>query len=144
MSTAGRASSDLNYPTPITDMAMDDRPVFLQRILSLLRFDPGMRLVATACTGVQAIQRHPRIAPDVALMDGPMRSMDGRAATETVVGEFPGARNIWLTMYEGSYIVTRAVGRNLYERLLADNLTAATTWPSPRRHGRRLFSNDVP
>lgn len=95
-------------------MAVDDHPIFLEGILSLLQLDPDLRLVTTASNGAEAIRRYRECLPDVTLMDVRMGTMDGRDATESIIGEFPGARIIWLTMYEGSYIASRAMAAGAY------------------------------
>jgi DNA-binding NarL/FixJ family response regulator len=93
----------------ITVMAVDDHPIFLEGISSVLTGDPGLELVGHAHTGQQALLRYREWRPDVTLMDIQMPDMDGIAATEAILKEFPEARIIVLTTYEGDGFVLRAL-----------------------------------
>jgi len=94
---------------PVTVMAVDDHPLFLDGISSVLIAEPDMRLVAVARNGREALQRYRETLPDVTLMDIQMPDMDGIEATALILAEFPLARIVVLTTYVGDGFVVRAI-----------------------------------
>lgn len=94
---------------PITVMTVDDHPLFREGIASVLAEKADMRLVAQACSGREAIELHRRLRPDVTLMDIQMPDMNGIDVTSAIVGEFPAARVVVLTTYDGDMHAQRAI-----------------------------------
>jgi DNA-binding NarL/FixJ family response regulator len=107
---------------PITVMAVDDHPIFLEGIASILGSDAGVRLVAQAHDGAGALARYRELRPDVTLMDIQMRGMDGIAATRAILAEFPDARIVVLTTYEGDGYVMAAIEAGAFAYILKSSL----------------------
>src|SRR4051812_48781719 len=82
-------------------LCVDDHPVVLQGIAFLVGIQSDMEVVAEAANGREAIERFRKHRPDVTLMDLQMPEMGGLDATNAIRGEFPDARIIVLTTYEG-------------------------------------------
>jgi len=99
---------------PINVMAVDDHPLFLEGISSVLTAEADMRLVAHARNGQEALLRYRETRPDVTLMDIQMPDMDGIEATALILREFPEARIVVLTTYEGDGFVLRAIRAGAY------------------------------
>lgn len=106
----------------ITVMAVDDHPIFLEGISSVLTGDPGLELVGHAHTGQQALLRYREWRPDVTLMDIQMPDMDGIEATTLILREFPQARIVVLTTYEGDGFVLRAVKAGVFGYVIKSSL----------------------
>jgi DNA-binding NarL/FixJ family response regulator len=68
-----------------------------------------MSLVAQASNGREAIQQFRMHRPDVTLMDLQMPDINGLDAIIAIRGEFPEARIIVLTTYDGDYQALRAM-----------------------------------
>jgi len=88
-----------------------------------------MTLVGQASNGREAIESFRRLRPDVTLMDLRMPVMDGVEAIRTITTEFPDARILALTTYEGDADIRRALeagasGYLLKDMLLTEVLTA--------------------
>src|SRR5471032_1064988 len=98
----------------ITVMAVDDHPIFLEGIASVLTAEPGIAMVATASSGQEALRLFRLHQPDVTLMDIQMPDMDGIEATSLILREFPHARIVVLTTYEGDGFVLRAVRAGVF------------------------------
>ena len=108
--------------TAIRVMTVDDHPIFRDGLAALLSFYKDFELVAEAADGAQAVQLFRAHRPDVTLMDLSMPVMGGAQATETITSEFPDARIIALTTYEGDADIHRALRAGARGYLLKDAL----------------------
>jgi len=94
---------------PITVMTVDDHPVFLEGVASVLANDKEFNLVAEATCGRQAVEFYRLHLPDVTLMDIRLPDMNGIDAIAAIRTEFPHACVIVLTTYEGDTHALRAM-----------------------------------
>src|SRR4029079_13518907 len=78
-------------------------------IVALIGGQPDMAVVAEGSNGREAIQQFRTHHPDVTLMDLQMPEMSGLDAISAIRGEFPDARIIVLTTYEGDVQALRAL-----------------------------------
>jgi DNA-binding NarL/FixJ family response regulator len=108
--------------TVIRVMTVDDHPIFRDGLAALLAFYKDLELVAEAADGAQAVAMFRTHRPDVVLMDLSMPVMGGARATETITSEFPDARIIALTTYEGDADIHRALEAGARGYLLKDAL----------------------
>lgn len=109
-------------PNMIRLLVADDHPIFRQGITSLLIDQPDMKLVAEACSGLEAIQQFRSHCPDITLMDLQMPEMNGLDAIIAIRGEFPEAKIIVLTTYSGDVQVLRALKAGARAYLLKNTL----------------------
>jgi DNA-binding NarL/FixJ family response regulator len=93
----------------ISVFSVDDHPLVRQGIDALIGSQPDMLLVAEAATGSEAIQGFREHLPDVTLMDLRLPDMSGIDAMIAIRTEFPEARIIMLTTFEGDVEVQRAL-----------------------------------
>ena len=93
----------------ITIMSVDDHPIFLEGIASVIANAKGFRLVAEATSGRQALAEYRRVRPDVTLMDLRMPDMNGIDAIKAIRAEFPHACIVVLTTFEGDTHALRAI-----------------------------------
>jgi len=94
---------------PIRIMAVDDHPLLLQGLATIVGDQPDMLIVAQASDGREAIQQFRSHHPDVTLMDLQMPEMSGLDAMIAIRDEFPDAKFIVLTTYTGDVQVLRAM-----------------------------------
>lgn len=94
---------------PIRVLCVDDHPLVRKGIASILNNEADMKLVAEADGGQQAIEAFRKHQPDVTLMDLRMPAVDGIAAVQAIRREFPEARIIALTSYDGDQDIYRAL-----------------------------------
>ena len=90
-------------------LTVDDHPLLRSGIAALLADQKDMALAGEAATGREAVEEFRRLKPDITLMDIQMPEMDGIDAIIAIRGEFPAARIIVLTTYEGDALAQRAL-----------------------------------
>src|ERR1700730_6572415 len=103
-------------------LAVDDHPLERHGSVGLVADEPDMTTVAEASNGREAIQQFRIHRPDVTLMDLQMPEMNGLDAMIAIRGEFPEARIIVLTTYDGDVQVLRALKAGARAYLLKNSL----------------------
>jgi DNA-binding NarL/FixJ family response regulator len=103
-------------------LAVDDHPLVREGIAGLVGGQPDMTLVGQAADGRDAIQQFRTHRPDVTLMDIQMSEMNGIDALIAIRTEFPDARVIVLTAYEGDVHIRRALKAGAQGYLLKNTL----------------------
>jgi DNA-binding NarL/FixJ family response regulator len=91
----------ISEQTPISILTVDDHPLLREGLASAIEGASDMQLVGEASSGREAIEQFRQLRPDVTLMDLRMREMTGLEAITAIRAEFPSARIIVLTTYEG-------------------------------------------
>jgi two-component system, NarL family, response regulator len=105
----------------ITVMCVDDHAVVLDGIALVINLQPDMAVVATTTRGEDALTLYKKHRPDVTLMDLRLRGIDGVEAIKSIRRDFPKARIVVLTMYEGDQDVYRAIAAGADAYLLKDS-----------------------
>lgn len=112
-SQSDHARTAMNKTEPDTPalrlLVADDHPVIRAGIAALVGADPAMKVVAQASNGREAIDCYRIHRPDVTLMDLQMPELDGTAAIVEICREWPEARIIVLTTYQGDVQALRAL-----------------------------------
>jgi DNA-binding NarL/FixJ family response regulator len=103
-------------------LSVDDHPIVRDGIVRLIATQPDMQLIAEASDGQEAVEQFRKHQPDVTLMDLQMPNMNGIDAVGSIRGEFPEARIIVLTTYEGDVQVVRALKAGAQAYLLKGSL----------------------
>jgi len=99
----------MSEPTRIRVLSVDDHPLLREGIAAIINNQPDMVLVAQACNAQEAVQQFRKHQPDVTLMDLRLPDKSGIDAMITVRAEFPEARVIILTTFEGDVEIQRAL-----------------------------------
>lgn len=105
---------------PITMLVADDHPTTREGLVLILDNEDGLLVVAQAGDGEEAVAQYRRHRPDVVLMDLHMPRMGGVGATEAIRAEFPGARVLLLTTYDGDEDIHRGLRAGAMAFLLKD------------------------
>jgi DNA-binding NarL/FixJ family response regulator len=90
-------------------LAVDDHPLLREGIAAVLQGEPDMVLIGEATNGEEAVRSYRQHRPDVTLMDLQMPGISGIEAITAIRSEFPGARFIVLTTYQGDVQALRAL-----------------------------------
>jgi DNA-binding NarL/FixJ family response regulator len=130
--------------SPIRILTVDDHPIVRNGIARLVAIQTDMTLVAEATNGRDAIQQFRAHRPDVTLMDIQMPEMNGLDALSAIRTDFPDARVIVLTTYEGDVHILRALKAGAQGYLLKNTLHSELMQTIRAVHaGKRSLSPEV-
>lgn len=110
----------MKHLTPIRILIVDDHAVVRTGLRSMIDTQPDMNVVAEAATGREAVELFREYRPDIVLMDLRMPGTSGVEATALIREQFPSARIIVLTTYDGDEIIYRALQAGARAYLLKD------------------------
>jgi DNA-binding NarL/FixJ family response regulator len=98
-----------NVPNLIRILVVDDHALLRKGLAAAINAEPDMKLVAEATNGDEAVEKFRIHRPDITLMDIQMPGLNGIEAMTRILGEFPEARIVVLTTYNGDAQVLRAL-----------------------------------
>ena len=90
-------------------LSVDDHPLLREGIATIINNQPDMTLVSQASSGTEAIQQYRTHQPDVTLMDLRLPDLSGIDAMIAIRSDFPDARIVMLTTFEGDVEIQRAL-----------------------------------
>lgn len=90
-------------------LTVDDHPLMRGGIAAMIRTQDDMLLVAEAASGGDGIAQFRAHQPDITLMDLLLPDMSGIDALIAIRSEFPDARVIMLTTFEGDVEIQRSL-----------------------------------
>ena len=106
--------------TIIRLLVVDDHHVVRQGLVSLINSEPDMSVMAEASNGQQAVELFRQHKPDVTLMDLRLPVLSGVEAITEIRKEFPAARIMVLTTFDGDEDIYRALQAGAAGYLLKD------------------------
>ena len=101
-------------------LSVDDHDLVRKGIAAILSTEADLELVAAASCGSEAIALFRKHKPDVTLMDLRLSDMSGSEVTAAIRAEFPEARIIALTSYDGDQDIYRALEAGVRGYLLKE------------------------
>jgi DNA-binding NarL/FixJ family response regulator len=101
-------------------ISVDDHDVVRKGIAAILSTEPQFQLLAEGSTAASALRLYREWRPDVVLMDLRLLDGDGIDVTRQLRAEFPAARVIVLTSYDGDQDIYRALEAGVRGYLLKE------------------------
>ena len=99
----------MNESKRIRLLTVDDHPLLREGLAAIINNQADMTVVAQAASGKDAIDQFRKHHPDVTMMDLRLPDMSGIDALAAIRAEFPDARIIMLTTFEGDVEIKRAL-----------------------------------
>jgi DNA-binding NarL/FixJ family response regulator len=132
-----------NAPNLIRILAVDDHALLRKGIAAVVNTEPDMKLVAEASCGEEAIEKFRVHRPDITLMDLQMPGLNGIETMNHILSEFPDARIIVLTTYNGDAQVLRALRAGARGFILKDHDRELIETIHAVAEGRRKIPTEV-
>jgi DNA-binding NarL/FixJ family response regulator len=105
---------------PIRILVIDDHPMVRAGLAATIEPETDMVVVASAANGREGLEQFRLHQPDITLMDLKMPDMGGVDAIRAIRAEFPSARILVLSTYQGDEDIYRALEAGAVTYLLKD------------------------
>jgi len=102
-------------------LVVDDHPVVREGLVAIVSREPGMTVVGQAANGRDAIEFFRRFVPDLTLLDLSLPDISGVEVISALLPEFPNARFLVLSVYDGNEDIYRAMKAGALSYLLKDS-----------------------
>lgn len=110
----------MTQPQSIRILLAEDHAVVREGLAAILNREADMSVIAEAEDGLQAVELYRLHQPEVTLMDLRMPKLEGVAAIIQIRADFPHARIIILTTYDGDEDIYRGLQAGAKGYLLKD------------------------
>ena len=99
----------MSEQTTIRVFSVDDHALLREGLAAVINNEADMQIVAQASSGTEAVDRFRQARPDVTLMDLRLPDISGIDAMIAIRNDFPNARIVILTTFEGDVEIQRAL-----------------------------------
>ncbi|HQU83606.1 MAG TPA: response regulator transcription factor [Pyrinomonadaceae bacterium] len=90
-------------------LTVDDHPLMREGIAAIINNEDDMEVVGEVSNAVEAAKTYAKLLPDVTLMDLRLPDGSGIDVMIEIIAEFPEAKIILLTMFDGDAEIQRAL-----------------------------------
>jgi two-component system NarL family response regulator len=111
----------MTAPAPIRVVLVDDHAVVREGLVALLQRQSDLQVVAEAADGATAIRLYREHQPDLVVLDQRLPDMDGAEVTAAIRAEFPQARLLVLSSFDGDEDIYRSLKAGARAYVLKDS-----------------------
>ncbi len=130
--------------TTIRVLSVDDHDLVRKGLAAILSTETDLSLVAEANSGAEAVRLFRQHRPDVTLMDLRLPDQSGEETTRQIRAQFPDARIIALTSYDGDQDIYRALEAGVRGYLLKEMVHSEVVRAIRIVHsGKRFIPHEV-
>lgn len=129
----------MEFTQRIRLLTVDDHDLVRKGLAAILSTEPGIQLVAEANTGLDAVRLFREHRPDVTLMDLRLPDQSGIETTRQIRSEFPDAKILVLTSYDGDQDIYRALEAGVRGYLLKEMVHTEVIRAIHIVHGGKRF-----
>src|SRR5580704_2134855 len=104
-----KRDTEMSERTRIRVFSVDDHPLLREGIAAIINNQADMSMVAQAASSQDAVEQYRKHKPDVTLMDLRLPDRSGIETMIAIRSEFPDARVIMLTTFEGDVEIKNAL-----------------------------------
>jgi len=112
--------TDVNRPSPLRLLIVDDHEVVRQGLVALLDRREGFQVVAEAGTVAEAVEQARKFEPDIVVMDVRLPDGSGIEACREIRADLPGTRVVML----------RSTPERKIPRVEKSRVSASMMWPT--------------
>lgn len=122
----------------------DDHPIVRMGLVSLLKTNRSMNVVATAEDGESAVRLAAETHPDVCVVDLMMPGLDGVATTRRLIAQDPSVKVMILTSFVTAHDISRALEAGAHGAVTKTTEFAEIIEDISRvADGERVYSDDI-
>jgi hemolysin D len=113
---------DLNGKPTIKILLVDDGRVIREKLKSILRSQPDIKVIGTAADGYSAIEQLEYLHPDIVLLDLDMPNLDGIGTAKIIDRKYPHIKVIILTSHEDATQINDSSCACIKEYIIKDSV----------------------
>ncbi len=122
---------------------IDDDKLVAASLKTIVESDPDIEVLATGTSGREAIELYNRYTPDVLLSDIRMEGMTGLEAGETILGEHPDAKLLYLTTFNDDEYIVKALSIGAKGYIIKQDFDSIIPSLKAVNSGQSVFGNEI-
>ena len=124
-------------------VVIDDDKLVALSLKTILESTGNISVAAMGSNGSEALPLYRRHSPDVLLMDIRMEGMDGIAAGEELLKEFPEAKILYLTTFSDDEYIVKALNMGAKGYILKQDFEGIAPALEAVLRGQRVFGGQI-
>ncbi len=124
-------------------LIVDDDRLVASSLKTIVESDPDIEVLATGNSGEEAIELYRTYNPDVLLMDIRMGGMNGLAAGEAILAEYPDAKLLYLTTFNDDEYIVKALSIGAKGYIIKQDFDSIIPSLKTVQSGQTVFGNEV-
>lgn len=90
-------------------MIVDDHPVMIDGLKSIISKEENMEIIATTSSGKQVLNLLSRNSPDILILDVNLKDMSGLEVAKIVRNEYKNIKILFLTQFDDAWLIGKSI-----------------------------------